>query len=199
MPLVTLYLLKRLSEEEYQMTNFVRYWRVRYWHEREMLNKRIRSTLEALLSLSLSLFECHEEKCCCWIKISWSEMAEKARTPMARVVSRQTIVRTAEDFAKTGADACPGIQFIHVSKTEVEESIGWPRWPCFLWRKTPSWHKECPPYGGLLRSCFVLAILYSICNKWLHSTISKYFQVLGQNKIKVQPFKEATKSKEHRL
>ena len=25
MPLVTLYLLKRLSEEEYQMTNFVRY------------------------------------------------------------------------------------------------------------------------------------------------------------------------------
>ena len=51
-------------------------------------------------------------------------MAEKARTPMARVVSRQTIVRTAEDFAKTGADACPGIQFIHVSKTEVEESMG---------------------------------------------------------------------------
>ena len=47
-------------------------------------------------------------------------MAEKARTPMARVVSRQTIVRT----AKTGADACPGIQFIHVSKTEVEESMG---------------------------------------------------------------------------
>ena len=40
------------------------------------------------------------------------------------VVSRQTIVRTAEDFAKTGADACPGIQFIHVSKTEVEESMG---------------------------------------------------------------------------
>ena len=26
--------------------------------------------------------------------------------------------------AKTGADACPGIQFIHVSKTEVEESMG---------------------------------------------------------------------------
>ena len=43
--------------------------------------------------------------------------------------------------------------------------------PCFLWRKTPSWHKECPPYGGLLRSCFV----------------------------KVQPFKGATTSKEHRL
>jgi hypothetical protein len=76
---------------------------------------------------------------------------------------------------------------------------GWPRWPCFLWRKTPSWHKECPPYGGLLRSCFVLTILYSICNKWLHRTISKYFQVLGQNKIKVQPFKGATTSKEHRL
>ena len=51
-------------------------------------------------------------------------MAEKARTPMGRVVRRQTIVRTAEDFAKTGADACPGIQFIHVSKTEVEESMG---------------------------------------------------------------------------
>ena len=46
------------------------------------------------------------------------------RGVMARVVSRQTIVRTAEDFAKTGADACPGIQFIHVSKTEVEESMG---------------------------------------------------------------------------
>ena len=46
------------------------------------------------------------------------------RGVMARVVSRQTIVRTAEEFAKTGADACPGIQFIHVSKTEVEESMG---------------------------------------------------------------------------
>ena len=33
----------------------------------------------------------------------------------------------------------------------------------------------------------------------LHRTISKYFQVLGQNKIKVQPFKGAITSKEHRL
>ena len=36
------------------------------------------------------------------------------RGVMAKVVSRQTIVRTAEDFAVTGAAACPGIQFIHV-------------------------------------------------------------------------------------
>ena len=28
-----------------------------------------------------------------------------------------------EDFAMTGAAACPGIQFIHVWKTEVEESM----------------------------------------------------------------------------
>ena len=66
------------------------------------------------------------------------------RGVMARVVSRQAIVKTAEDFAKTGADACPGIQFIH-------------------------------------------------------RTISKYLQVLGQNKIKVQPFKGSTTSKEQRL
>ena len=33
----------------------------------------------------------------------------------------------------------------------------------------------------------------------LHRTISKYFQVFGQNKIKVQPFKDAITSKEHRL
>ena len=52
-------------------------------------------------------------------------MAEKARIPMARVVSRQTIVRTAEDFAKTGADACPGIQFIHVREKTTSLCSEW--------------------------------------------------------------------------
>ena len=56
------------------------------------------------------------------VDLKWLKRPE--HQSMARVVSRQTIVRTAEEFAKTGADACPGIQFIHVSKTEVEESMG---------------------------------------------------------------------------
>ena len=48
---------------------------------------------------------------------------------------------------------------------------------------------------------FVLTISYSICNKLilLCRTLPKHFQVLGQNKIKVQPFKGAARSKEHRL
>ena len=43
------------------------------------------------------------------------------RGVMAKVWSRQAIVKTAEDFASTGAAACPGIRFIHVSKAEVED------------------------------------------------------------------------------
>ena len=55
MPQVTFYLLKRLSAKKYQMTNFVRNWRVRNWHEREMLNKRNKiTTLETSFSLSWS-------------------------------------------------------------------------------------------------------------------------------------------------
>ena len=38
------------------------------------------------------------------------------RGVMAKVLSRQEIVKTAADFALTGAAACPGIRFIHVSK-----------------------------------------------------------------------------------
>ena len=43
------------------------------------------------------------------------------RGVMAKVLSRQEIVKTAADFALTGAAACPGIRFIHVSKEEVED------------------------------------------------------------------------------
>ena len=37
--------------------------------------------------------------------------------------SREQANNCAEDFVMTGAAACPGIQFIHVWKTEVEESM----------------------------------------------------------------------------
>ena len=46
------------------------------------------------------------------------------RGVMAKVLSRQEIVKTAADFALTGAAACPGIRFIHVSKEEVEDYMG---------------------------------------------------------------------------
>ena len=42
------------------------------------------------------------------------------RGVMAKILSRKAIVKTAEEFASTGAAACPGIQFIYVSKQEVE-------------------------------------------------------------------------------
>ena len=44
---------------------------------------------------------------------------------------------------------------------------------------------------------FVLTISYSIYNKLI--LLRRTFQELGHNKIKVQPFKGAARSKEHRL
>ena len=52
-------------------------------------------------------------------------MSEQKRKEIRRRdAERKREKRAAEKLKRNGADACPGIQFIHVSKTEVEESMG---------------------------------------------------------------------------
>ena len=63
------------------------------------------------------------------------------RGVMAKILSRKAIVKTAEEFASTGANACPGIQLMHVSKQELEgyrEELD-----------MMAWDKEGAPHGGL--------------------------------------------------